>query len=162
MPLKALHCFPLGMYTSIHTWSTKHVGYIVSYICMCTYSQKKVRPLRKREHWLQQGSGSRPQLAVDELSPMHIVAAAGHVQMATWLESKLIPKQNNMPSRLPPLHLAAGDGHVEMVRWLLPRAEKSARGGITSLHMAALGGHVQVIELLLEMQSDVSAAVLRP
>ncbi|CAJ1428925.1 unnamed protein product [Effrenium voratum] len=106
------------------------------------------------------GSGSRPQLAVDELSPMHIVAAAGHVQMATWLESKLIPKQNNMPSRLPPLHLAAGDGHVEMVRWLLPRAEKSARGGITSLHMAALGGHVQVIELLLEMQSDVSAAAV--
>ena len=101
------------------------------------------------------------QLFLDDWTPLHIVAYAGHLSTASKL--LMCGAEVHAESRakcLTPLHIAAQQGHADLVRLLLlhqanPHSQSSS--GSTPFYRASRGGSLEVLEILKNQGSDVNA-----
>ncbi|VDN98571.1 unnamed protein product, partial [Rodentolepis nana] len=93
--------------------------------------------------------------ANDGLTPTHLAAHAGRVDVAEYLLSHGADQTKQTKNGYTPLHEAAHRGSLSLVKLLLskPGKEESINSrtimGCTPLHLAAQQGHAQIVDLLL-------------
>ena len=86
------------------------------------------------------------------LSPIHICAQLGHVEVAMWLKSEGAAIDAGANGQVA-LHFACVHGELPFAKWLVSEgADVNARAdnGAMPLHGACQEGHIEVIEWLLE------------
>lgn len=96
-------------------------------------------------------------------SPLHVAAAAGHVQvLSTILDHSVRCRDRDRIGRTA-LHYAAMNDHPAVVDKLLSAGlvDEMDMGGFTALHLAAREGHATVVRFLVRGQSDANIKVSR-
>jgi uncharacterized protein len=90
-----------------------------------------------------------------QLTALHIAAAAGHLSVVCYLLSDAIkadPRAKRI-NNFTPLHAAAMQGHADVCKELLAAGAdvniSTIPQGYAPLHSAAYGGHLETIKILL-------------
>ena len=110
---------------------------------------------------LEADKGVVGQLDDKGMTPLHLAAAAGQLDIALLLLNAGANVNAVTPQNWTPLLEATNQGQTEMVRLLLSRGarvdarEKQNRG--TSLHIAAFQGNLAICRLLLQAGASVNA-----
>ena len=94
------------------------------------------------------------------LSPLHVAASFGSVEICRILLQYKADKNAQDHDGGTPLHSASGEGHVNVARLLLEHgANVNARDNHrnTSLHLASYRGRLDVARLLVELGSKIDA-----
>jgi len=109
--------------------------------------------LSRLQHSLLQGGASLNQADNDGVTPMHVSAKQGHVDVVRYLISSLGSVNAADESGLTPLHLAAQQGHTASCEALLSAGATVDASGCakarTPLHLSAAGGQRDACALLL-------------
>ena len=86
------------------------------------------------------------------LTPIHIAAATGDLQLLSKLEDKSPGNHPKDSDDCTPLYYAAQNGHLEVCEHILELvADKNpkSKNGRTPLHLAASCGHLEICELIM-------------
>ncbi|KAM3174258.1 hypothetical protein ACTXT7_010901 [Hymenolepis weldensis] len=98
--------------------------------------------------------------ANDGLTPLHLAAQAGRVDVAEYLLAHEADQRKQTKNGYTPLHEAAYRGSLPLVKLLLSKSGKEVAinsrtiMGFTPLHLAAQQGHAQIVDLLLSAGAD--------
>jgi ankyrin repeat protein len=96
--------------------------------------------------------------AMDDVSPLHVAAASGRMEVARILVANGADVNRISDQYGTPLHQAVREHRVEIVGWLLTRKAdvnaSLATTGLTPLHLAAALGHAETVQLLLDAGAD--------
>ncbi|KAI9692467.1 MAG: hypothetical protein M1822_006698 [Bathelium mastoideum] len=97
----------------------------------------------------------------DSMTPMHIAAQHGHVDIIRILIKKGAKMSQAAGQHCrTPLHCAVLEGHIEAVRVLVQSGtdiDARARYGDTALHSAAALGHAEIVRVLIQCGARVNA-----
>ena len=88
---------------------------------------------------------------LEGLTPIHIAAATGDLQLFSKLEEKSPGKYPKDTDDCTPLYYAAQNGHLEVCKHILEWTEDKnpkRKNGTTPLHQAAKNGHHEICELI--------------
>jgi formylglycine-generating enzyme required for sulfatase activity len=105
--------------------------------------------------------GTDPDAAVEQITPLTIAAADGHVAIVDMLLDAGAKIEG--ATSLSPLRLAADKGQSEVVRLLLRRGAKvdvADSDGWTALMWASRGGHLAIVEALLASGADINRTII--
>lgn len=132
---------------------------IATTVCRVTHERAADRGLwrrcRRRSLLLGVADQSPPlplRRKADGKTPLHLAAAAGHAEEATFLLQKGAWAEAYDAEDCTPLHLAARNGHVAAVEALLKHGAKHSaanKQGLTPLAEALLAGQVAAARALL-------------
>ncbi|VUZ45124.1 unnamed protein product, partial [Hymenolepis diminuta] len=105
--------------------------------------------------------------ANDGLTPLHLAAQAGRVDVAEYLLAHEADQRKQTKNGYTPLHEAAYRGSLPLVKLLLSNSGKEAAinsrtiMGCTPLHLAAQQGHAQIVDLLLSAGADPNSRTMQ-
>ena len=87
----------------------------------------------------------------DGLTPLHLAAEAGQIELVKWFGDKE-PSLIGMQDSQSPLDIAIEKGHIEMIKWLCSKAPSILaqvdKKGRTPLHWAVFWRHMEIAEWL--------------
>lgn len=97
----------------------------------------------------------------EEITPMHVAARAGHLNVVkALLDAEIDPNTPDI-NGFTPLHLASDMGHSRVVQHLLQAgaSPKSRTKGLDlPIHLAAARGHTESIKMLVEADPSLASA----
>ena len=88
------------------------------------------------------------------LSPLHLAAKNGHLQIYQFIGEQALDKNPMMDEDITPLHLAAQSGHFDVCKYICDNTinvrPRRNFDDATPLRLAIPGGQVRIVKLLFE------------
>ena len=112
---------------------------------------------------VEQGANAYAMNELYPVTPLHIAAGNGHLDMVKFFISKGMYVNVRDADKDTPLHAAAIHGHMDVAQFLITEgADVNAKNDndATPLHYAVLYGHTEVVELLIAEGADINARAI--
>ena len=86
-----------------------------------------------------------------QLSPLHIVASFGQLELFTYVLAKMKVKNPENEKKWTPFHEAVRVGHLDIVKCIFKEVQDKSpkeKDGWTPIHSAAYYGHLEIVKYL--------------